>query len=151
MKTSAKTKLIESLLVIAGFGAWMAIGIAYEDRIEESFDFSYLAGTLIFFVIAFFIPERQRGSFISRSQVIGVAAFLLWIGLNQLFKFGEPSLRDQLKSTAEHLGFGIASIATPFIFYWGAIFLIRGFYADPAYQTIEEAEQAGTCDAEESV
>ena len=122
MKTSAKTKLVESLLVIAGFGAWMAIGIAYEDRVEASFDFSYLVGTLIFFVIAFFIPERPRGSFISRSQVIGVAALLLWIGLNQLFKFGEPSLRDQFESTAGSLSFGISSIVAPFIFYWGQHF-----------------------------
>ena len=127
-------------MVIAGFSAWMAIGIA-SDGTREAFDLSYFGSTLIFFGIAFFISERPSRSFISRSQVLGVAAFFLWIGLNKLFYFGEHSLRHQFTSTALNLGLGISSIAVPYIFYWGAIFLIRRFYTDPAYQINEEAEQ----------
>lgn len=151
MKTYAKTKFRESVLVIAGFVATIAFGVTSEDRTRDSLDLSNFGGTLIFFVIAFFIAERPKGSFISRSQVVGAASFFLWLGLNQLFFFGENSLRSQYESTASNMAFGIVPIAAPFFFYWGSIFLIRGFHSAPTYQINEEVKQVGNGDAEEAV
>lgn len=141
MKASAKVRVRESLLVILGFAAWITLGIASHGGTLEPAGISYFGGAFVFFLIAFFIPERPRGSFIRRSQVIGVAAFLLWIGLNHLFYFGEYSLSQHFDSTVSDLALGVSLVAAPFVFYWGAHFLIRGFYADQAYSTNEEAEQ----------
>ena len=128
MKFFAKTKLKESFFVFLGFVAWLAFDNACESRMRDSAEASYLGGALIFFVSAFFIEERPQGSFISRNQVIGVATFFLWIGLNNLFYFGEYRLHQKADSTVSDMAFGISSIGVPFVFYWGAKFLIRGFY-----------------------
>lgn len=134
MKTKAKTNISEIILVVAGFVAWIAIGVSFDDKIDQSFDLSSFAATVIFFVIAFFVPERPPRSFLSRSQVLGVAAFMLWLAINRLFYSGDNSLRTSFDSTASDLAMGVISIVAPLTFYWGSIFLIRGYHAEPEYE-----------------
>lgn len=143
MKDQAKTNISEIILVVAGFAAWIAIGVSFDDKVDQSFDLSNFAGTVIFFLIAFFVAERPPRSFLSRSQVLAVAAFMLWLAINRLFYFGDNSLRTSFDSTPSDLAMGVMSIAAPFAFYWGSTFLIRGYYAEPEYKRNQDESGPG--------
>jgi len=151
MKTIQKTKLNEGLLVATAFAIWIGLGVSIDDRLIEYSGVWNLSGTLIFFVVGFFVAERPQGSFISRSQILKIASYFLWIAATQLLLIGENSLRTHPDLTITSSTLGLITIISPFAFYYLSTFLIRGYHTKPQYQTNEEAEQVGAGDAKEAV
>ncbi len=142
MKVLLDYKIRETLMIVGGFCLWTVLNRSFEYWTDGSLGFSYLFATIIYFVIAFFIPERPRGAFVSRSSVIGIATLFLWLGVTDLTFMGENGVQSYVESMVPELILWLILLAMLFAFYWGSIYLIRGFYSDPLYQNeaVEDKE-----------
>ena len=132
MIITTKNTFKESVIVTLGFIAWLALCAITENR--GPLVISDFGGTCIFLVIAFLVDEGPKGAFVSRAQVIGVAACFLFLGLSRLSYFVENIFRQQIDSLLLLLVTIFLPIVISFLFYRVAILLIRGFYSAPVHQ-----------------
>jgi peptidoglycan/LPS O-acetylase OafA/YrhL len=137
MSTKEKAKFSEIILVVLGFVLWLVIGAFLDDKTDQHFDLSFFAGTIIFFFIAFFIAEKPPRSFLNRSQIIAVAAIMLWLVISASLQSKANSTRPFWDWTDLKILIAAISITASIAFYWASIFLISSYHTEPKHKNIK--------------
>lgn len=92
----------------------------------------HLAGGLTFFLLGLILPEYPKLRFLSRESALRLMAFLVFLTATELtlqFRTSLTSGNSLLRALAELA----ALLGSPFLSYFGALFLIRGLRAAPQY------------------
>jgi len=132
----AYNKIIASLLVVGGFATWLScvhyLGSAW---------MVFAVGSASFFIVACFLPELPKVTFLSRRSALGLVGLFVWLAVSDLLKNSSmvfTTIKNPIPRSTMDMGLpiilGVAS-------YWLSVFLIRGFRARPEYQN-NEGEQA---------
>lgn len=139
MKTLAHNKLIASVLVCAGFAAWLTSA-----RLVDGEWGSYIVGSAAFFMVACFLPETKRTTFLSRRSSLGLVGLFIWLAADQAFMHEHwllGSIDNPMVSSTLDVGLPIILALGG---YWLSIYLIRGFRAQPEYNNRRgEQDEAG--------
>jgi hypothetical protein len=128
MKMLAHNKLVASLLVVAGFVAWLVIGPIFANGWMR-----YIITSVVFFVVSCFLPETRRTTFLSRRSSLGLVGFFVWMAAADFMHLNPPepitigiSILHSMFEVGGPISLGVAA-------YLLSIFLIRGFRATPEY------------------
>ena len=134
----AQNKLIASLLVMAGFVAWLASGTIFGVGWAR-----YIIGSAAFFIVACFLPETRRTTFLSRRSSLGLVGLFAWMAASQilsLYPIDSTVFENPMLLATIDVG---SPLLLGFLAYWLSVFLIRGFRASPEYD-INQGEQDET-------
>lgn len=125
----------KALAVVLALVAWF--GTAYllhlRDHLQDAWQRIgwYGSGGAIFFLLAVFLPECRKLSFLSRQSALRLMAFMLFLIATELI--------IHFKSSFERPWLVAAVYACPFIAYFAAVYLIRGLRTPPQYPVEVEA------------
>lgn len=137
----AHNKIAASILVLAGFALWMAGTRVIGEDGPWKLAPSYGIGAISFILVACFLPDLPKTTFLSRRSALGLAGLLACLASGDLFRNGPLNMGSNYGG----LWYPFLSAGLPIILglctYHLSLFLIRGFRARPEYKT--QGEQGG--------
>jgi len=137
------SKSAGTLLFVFGFALWViALGLLHENEIW-GLAAAHAIGACSFIAVACFLPDLQKAAFYSRRSALGAAGFFSYISVIQLPYFSEWISADQKNPSLGAILFLTLPIILASGVYWLSLFAIRGFRANPEYETEGEQNAAG--------